>query len=150
MSASVGFTGKGGVVSVSTTLAGTYTTIGQVKDVKHSGMSSTLIDITNLSSPSNYKEQIPGLLSAGKYQLDIIADPQDAGQTMLLASFNAQTLLYLKVQWPLVGTQTTSGNLDTSTVYVTSAPRPSFSLTQAATFSAELTITGPITSVAGS
>lgn len=148
--ASVGFTGKGGSLSISTGGATpTFTAIGQIQKVSSSGQKANLADITNLSSPSAFVERIPTTLDSGTLSFTVIANTADPGQLMLLAAFQAQTLLSCELQYPPVGTQTT-GLLKTFSAYVTSAPMPSMAVTEAATFDCELTITGPVASTPGS
>jgi hypothetical protein len=147
MAESVGFTGKGGSLSISTD--GTaFTKIAQVQKVTSGGMKSNLADITNLDSPSAFIERIPTTLDSGTLTCTIVANPADAGQAMLLAAFQAQTKLTCKLQYPPVGAQTT-GLLKTFSAYVTSAPMPSMAVTEASTFDAELTITANVTDTPG-
>lgn len=147
MAESVGFTGKGGSLSISTD--GTaFTKIAQVQKVTSGGMKANLADITNLDSPSAFIERIPTTLDSGTLSCTIVANPADAGQAMLLAAFQAQTKLTCKLQYPPVGAQTT-GLLKTFSAYVTSAPMPSMAVTEASTFDAELTITAAVTDTPG-
>lgn len=147
MAESVGFTGKGGSLSISTD--GTaFTKIAQVQKVTSGGMKANLADITNLDSPSAFIERIPTTLDSGTLTCTIVANPSDAGQSMLLAAFQAQTKLTCKLQYPPVGAQTT-GLLKTFSAYVTSAPMPSMAVTEASTFDVELTITAAVTDTPG-
>jgi hypothetical protein len=145
---SIGFSGKGGTVSISTDGGTTYTEIKQVKDVKPSGSKANYDNITNLSSPGNAEEFIPLTVNSGTVTLTVISNPLDAGQTALLAAFQAQTKLKVEVQYPTVGTQTT-GLLKTFSAYVSSVPMPSMGVSNASTFDAELTISGLITDTPG-
>lgn len=144
---SVGFTGKGGSISISTD-AETFTKVAQVQKFSQSGQKSNFADITNLDSPSAFVERIPTTLDSGTFQGTVVVNPSDAGQLMLLAAFNAQTKLTVKAQYPPVGAQAT-GLLKTFSAYVSSAPAPSASVTDASTFDFELTVTGPVTDTPG-
>jgi hypothetical protein len=148
MSDSIGFTGKGGSLSISTN-GTTFTKIAQVQKVTNSGQKSNLADITNLDSASAFIERIPTTLDSGTLSFTVVVNTADAGQLMLLAAFQAQSKLTCKLQYPPVGSQTT-GLLKTFSAYVTSAPAPTLAVTDASTFDAELTITGPVTDTAGS
>jgi hypothetical protein len=144
---SVGFTGKGGSLSISSD--GTvFTRIAQVQKLTSSGQKASFADITNLDSPSAYIERIPTTLDSGTLSFTVVADPADPGQLLLLASFQAQTKLTCKLQYPPVGTQAT-GLLKTFSAYVSSAPMPSVEVTAASTFDSELTITGAVTDTPG-
>lgn len=144
---SLGFTGKGGSISLSTD-GTTFTRVAQVQKVSSSGQKSNFADITNLDSPSAFVEKIPTTLDSGTLSFTVVANPTDPGQLMLLASFQAQSKLTVKLQYPPIGTQTT-GLLKTFSAYVSSAPMPSVAVTEASTFDAELTLTGPVTDTPG-
>jgi len=145
---SIGFTGKGGTLSISSD-GTTFTLVKQIKDIKSSGQKSNFADITNLDSPSAFIERIPTTLDSGTLSLTVVSNPADAGQLMLLASFQAQTKLTVKLQYPKVGAQTTTGLLKTFSAYVSAAPMPSMSIGDSSTFDAELTITGPVVDTPG-
>jgi hypothetical protein len=147
MTASIGFTGKGGSLSLSTD-GTTFTKVAQVQKVTSSGQKANLADITNLDSPSAFIERIPTTLDSGTLSLTVVANPSDAGQLMVLAAFQAQTKLTCKLQYPPVGSQST-GLIKTFAAYVTTAPMPSMAVTEASTYDAELTITGPVTDTPG-
>lgn len=145
---SIGFSGKGGTLSISTD--GTaFTLVKQVQKISSSGQKSNFADITNLDSPSNYVEKLPTTLESGSLSLTVVSNPSDAGQLMLLAAFQAQTKLTVKLQYPKVGAQTTSGLLKTFSAYVSAAPMPSMAVADASTFDAELMITGPVVDTPG-
>lgn len=144
---SVGFSGKGGSLSLS--IDGmAFTRVGQIQKVSSSGQKANLADITNLDSPSAFIERIPTTIDPGTLSFTVIANPADAGQLMLLAGFQAQTKFSCKLQYPPIGTQVT-GLLKAFSAYVTSAPMPSMAVTEASTFDAELTITGVVADTPG-
>jgi hypothetical protein len=146
--ASIGFTGKGGSLSISTD-GTTFTPIDQITKLTSSGQKAAFADITNLTSPDAFIERIPTTLDPGTVSFTVVSNPTDAGQLMLLAAFQAQTKLTVKLQYPKVGAQTTSGLLKTFTAYVSSAPMPSLEISGASTFDAEMTITGPVADTPG-
>lgn len=146
---SIGFTGKGGSISISTD--GTaFTRIGQVQKLSSGGQKSNFADISNLDSPSAFIERIPTTLDSGTMSFTCVSNPADSGQLMLLAAFNTQTKLTVKVQYPKSGSQTTSGLLKTFSAYVSTATDPTMDISSASTFDAELTISGPVTDTPGS
>jgi len=147
MSESIAFTGKGARLSVSID-GTTFTLVKQLQKISSSGQKANFAEITNLDSPNAFIERIPTTLDSGTLSATVVANPNDAGQLMLLAAFQAQTKLTCKLQYPPVGAQTT-GLLKTFSAYVSSAPMPSASVTDASTFDVELTITGPVSDMAG-
>jgi hypothetical protein len=144
---SVGFTGKGGSITISSD-GTTFTPIAQITKLSSSGAKANFADITNLDSPDAFIERIPTTLDSGTVSFTCVSNPADTGQLMLLASFNAQTKLTVKIQYPALPTQAT-GLLKTFSAYVSSAPMPGVSVTDASTIDAELTITGKVTDTPG-
>src|ERR1700722_13951243 len=103
---SVGFTGKGGSLSLSPD--GTaFTRIAQIQKVSSGSQKANLADITNLDSPNAFIERLPTTLDSGTLSLTVVSNPSDPGQLLLLAGFNAQTKFSVQLQYPPVGTQTT-------------------------------------------
>lgn len=145
--ASKGFTGKGGIFSIS--VDGTvFTPVKQVKTVTFAGSKADLTDITNLDSVGNIRERIPTLIDPGTVSADIVADTTDAGQLLLSSAFFAQIQLSVKVQYPPMPGQP-KGLLRTFQAYVSTNGLASLNVADASTFSTELTITGPITDISG-
>lgn len=147
MPESVGFTGKGGSLNLSTDGA-VFTKVSQIQKASQGSQKANFADITNIDSPSAFIERIPTTLDSGTISFTVVANPADAGQALLLAAFQAQTKLTVKLQYPPVGAQVT-GLLKTFSAYVSSAPAPSIAITEASTFDAELTITGPVVDTPG-
>jgi len=145
---SVGFTGKGGTIAISTD-GTTFTTLKQPQKISQSGQKSNFADITNLSSPDAFNEWLPTTIDSGSLSFSLIADPTDTSQLMLLSAFNAQTKLTVKLQYPPVGTQVT-GLLKTFAAYVETATAPTMDVTSASTIDVSLKITGPVSDTAGS
>lgn len=90
--------GPGFLVKVSVHSAASYTTISEVKDIKGPEQTVTTVDVTNQSSPGNYKEWIPTLIDGGKLTFPANLLPTDASQTGLLSDLQARTLM----DWELV------------------------------------------------
>jgi hypothetical protein len=147
MSQSVGFTGKGAILAISSD-GTTFTTVKQIQKLSSSGQKMNFADITNIDSPNAYIERIPTTLDSGTLSFTVVANPADPGQLMLLAAFQAQTKLSVKLQYPAIGSQTT-GLMKEFSAYVSSAPMPSAAVGDASTFDSELTITGPVTDTPG-
>lgn len=147
MPQSVGFTGKGAALSISSD-GTTFTVVKQIQKISSSGQKANFADITNIDSPSAFIERIPTTLDSGTLGFTVVSNPADPGQLMLLAAFQAQTKLSCKLQYPAVGTQTV-GLLKEFSAYVSSAPMPSAAVGDASTFDSELTITGPVTDTPG-
>lgn len=139
--------GKGTVVSISTN-GTTFTPVSQAKTISFSGSKMDLDDITNMDSAGAYHEYAPTLLDAGQVSLQGVFDPDDAGQLSLHASFEAQTLLVVKVQFPKSSSQTSTGLLRTFSAYVT-AHDIDVQFDKSSTFSSTLKITGGITNTDG-
>ncbi len=146
---SIGFTGKGGSLSLSSD-GTTFTVVGQIQKLSSSGQKAAFAEITNLDSPNAFIERIPTTLDSGNLSFTCVSNPTDAGQLLLLAAFQAQTKLTVKLQYPKVGTETVAGLLKTFQAYVSSAPMPTMEIAAAATFDAELMITGVVTDTPGS
>jgi hypothetical protein len=124
--------------------------IGQPKQISFSGSKLDLEDITNLASTGNYKEWAPTTLDAGNAALTCVYDAADAGQTALIAAFDARTLLTVIVQYPKGSDETTDGPKQTFSAYVAERPSRSLAVNKIVDFTTQLRINGPITEVAGS
>jgi len=78
----------------------TYTKIGEAIKIDNSGMKADLADVTNMDSPSSFKEYLPTLLDGGEVKIDCNFVNTDAIQNDLMNDFTGQTLLYWRVQLP--------------------------------------------------
>jgi hypothetical protein len=140
--------GKGAVLSASTN-GTTFTPVNQLKQITFSGAQSDFVDVTNLGSTGAYKEFAPTLLDSGTATITGILSPSgDAGQTMVGAAFENQSLTHWKLQFSPAGAQTT-GALRTFNAYVSKKPVMNAQLTDAVSFDFELKVSGPITDTAG-
>ena len=117
-----------------------WTTVAELKQVQRSGQKSDMADVTNLDSPSAYREKLPTLLDAGEVTMGgNYLGNQDASQGELQTLFDGQTLRDWKVVLP------NSFGTWTFKAYVTEATNFDLQFDKEATFTAKLTITGPAT-----
>jgi predicted secreted protein len=115
---------------------GTFTEIAEVTKIARTGGKSDMADVTNMDSPSAYREYLPTLLDAGDISIDgNYLGNQDASQASFQALFDNQTLS----TWEIVLPQ--SFGTWTFSAYVSAFD---FDLPhdKQATFSAKLKITG--------
>ena len=130
--------------------AATYNlTVAEVKTIQFGSMKSDIEDVTSMDSPSAFREKLPTLLDAGEITISGNRVPLDAGQVGLLTAYTAQQLTSFQIQLPKGPGQTTAGDSFTFNAYVTDISRD-FQFDKAASFSAKLTITGPLTETEGS
>jgi hypothetical protein len=84
------FCGAGSAIQFATKLApSVYTTVAEAVTIKRSGGKREDSDVTNMQSPSAFREYIPTLLTAGEIQVDgnfVPADPGQDGVTTLFLS----------------------------------------------------------------
>lgn len=78
----------------------TYTTIGKISKIQNTGSKADLADITNMDSPTIYREFLPTLADAGEVTFDMNFEPGDASQQVLNTDFQAQTEGYYKIVLP--------------------------------------------------
>jgi len=65
--------------------------VGELTSIGPISLSTTKVDATTLGTADSYKEYIPGLIDPGDLDLEGWYDPDDTGQALLLADFNART-----------------------------------------------------------
>jgi predicted secreted protein len=119
------------------------TTIGEVLKIDQSGKKADLADVTNMDSPSAFKEFLPTLLDSGEVKFEVNFLPANTSQADCLADFNGQVLSAWKIVLPA-----TAGHWDFS-AYVTGYD-VAMDITKQVTGSITLKITGPVTYTAGS
>ncbi|MGO9641165.1 MAG: phage tail tube protein [Candidatus Acidiferrales bacterium] len=78
----------------------TYTKVTEVKKIQSSGSKADMADVTNMDSPSSYREFLATLVDAGEITLDTNFVPGDPVQQALAADFDNQTLGYYKIVLP--------------------------------------------------
>ncbi|HEY0701266.1 MAG TPA: phage tail tube protein [Candidatus Acidoferrales bacterium] len=116
----------------------TFTTIAEVLKINGSGGKSDLADVTNMDSPSNFREKLPTLLDSGDVSFDCNWIPGNSTQTQLTTDFNNQTLLYWKILLP-------NGTNGLSFQGYVTDKNFDLPIDKQASKSLKLTITGPIT-----
>lgn len=94
--------GRGSVFSISTDAGTTYTPVKQLKSAAFSGAKTDFEDVTNFDSVGAYREVSPNLIDPGQVTINGVFNPDDEGQTMLQAAFNASTLLNVKLVLPKI------------------------------------------------
>lgn len=109
--------GLGSIISlggVTGATGATFTPIGEVMSAKASGASASVTKYSTLDG-GIYTAKISAIRDAGTWDLSIVHNSGDAGQTALAAAFaNAAGSPYdFKVQLPLATGQTTNGDLVT-------------------------------------
>jgi predicted secreted protein len=116
----------------------TFTTVAEVLKITQGGSKADLADVTNMDSPSNFREKLPTLLDSGEITFDCNWVPGSSIQNQLTTDFNNQTLLYWKVLLP----NATNGVSFQGYVTDKNFDLP---IDKQATKSLKITITGPIT-----
>jgi predicted secreted protein len=116
----------------------TYTTIAKVLKIDNTGSKADLADVTNMDSPTIYREFLPTLADAGEVTFDCNFEPGDASQQILNTDFQAQTEGYYKIVLP--------GSLGSATfrAYVSSQDF-ALPIDKQGTKALKLKVTGPIT-----
>jgi hypothetical protein len=76
-----------------------FTTIGEARKIGLS-LKGSFEDVSNMDSPSVYKEFLATLIDGGSVKIDCNFLNNDATQNNLYADFAAQTLLYWQIQFP--------------------------------------------------
>lgn len=115
---------------------GTQTPVAEIVKIQRTGGKSDLADVTNLQSPSAFREYLPTLLDAGEVSLDgNYLGNEDDSQQSFQTMFNNQTLGAWSIILP------SSRGTWTFSAYVSSFD---FDLPhdKQATFTAKLKITG--------
>jgi hypothetical protein len=140
--ASAAVAGPGWLLQHSALGAGVYTTLTEVKDIKGPAQSLETDEITNQSSPNQYKEYIATLLDGGEVTFQCVFVPGDATQdavTGLLSWMQSRGLQ----DWKLVPPGTYSAHYMTFSAYVTKwdTGEP---VAKHATLDVTLRITGPV------
>lgn len=72
--------GPGFLLQLSTTTgdAGSFTTIGEVKDITGPAQTLDVLDVTNQDSPGGFEEIIPSIRRAGEVDFDVNFNPENA------------------------------------------------------------------------
>ena len=153
--ATKGVTGRGTVFSIG--VAGspeTFTPIMNMRTYSFSGNTVKFDDISNLNSSVNggviVEESIPASEDPGTFTASGIWIPSDAGQTALAAAWGTHGLTDFKVQFPIAGAQTTTGNLYTFSGFLQDNPLPDADYSKAITIKFAIKLNTAITPTVGS
>lgn len=77
----------------------TYVVIGEAKKISFS-IKGDFLDVSNMDSPSVYKEFLAGMIDGGSVKVDANFINTDVVQNELWTDFSGQTLLYWKLELP--------------------------------------------------
>lgn len=151
MAASKSYSAKGTVFSFGPASTGTvaFTTVAEIKTIQFSGGKLDLEDVTNMDSPGAFREKTPTLLDGGDLSLSGNYISGDAGRIAFNTAYLGRTLIACKVVLPLAAGQTTAGDTFTFNGYV-SENNVDLQFDKVTSFSAKITITGPVNEVVGS
>jgi len=145
--------GTGCVVSIGGPTGGTdvFVAIGEVQTLKFGGAKRGVIDVTNFDS-GGVAQKLGTILDSGQVSMSVVRVSADAGQTAVVAAFNAQPAVPydFKVVLPLAPGQTTTGDTITFSAIVASAGDFDVDINKEALFDFTLDITGAKTVVEGS
>lgn len=135
----VAYVGRGSTLSVETSISPvTYTEVGQLQKFAMSGIKVTTDDVTNLDSPSAFKEIIGCLIDPGDVSFNGILDPANTSQVDMLSYCQAMTLQNFQIKLSDKVTKVTFSGLVTEWVPAV------VETTKAISFSGKITITGPV------
>jgi hypothetical protein len=135
--------GPGWLLQHSAHLAGTYTTLAEVQDVKGPPAILEHDEVTNQSSPNAYKEFITTVIDGGEVTFQANFIPGDATQnstTGLLAWLQGRGIQ----DWQIVPPAPNAAHTILFTAYVTKW-EPNFPVAKHADLSITLKVTGPVT-----
>ena len=136
----VAYIGKG--CSLSVYSGASFVNVAQLQKFSFSGIKLQTDDVTNIDSPSGYKEIITVLIDPGDVSLEGILDPENASQTDL-------NTLSQTVGGSAVNFKITLSNTNATTItfagFVTEYVPAVVETTKAITFSAKITISGAVT-----
>lgn len=140
--ASAAVAGPGWLLQHSALGAGVYTTITEVKDIKGPAQALETDEITNQSSPNQYKEFIATLLDGGEVTFQCVLVPGDATQGSVAGLLSWMQSRGLQ-DWKLVPPSPYAADYLTWSAYVTKwdTGEP---VGKHATLDVTLRITGPV------
>lgn len=136
----VAYPGYGSSLASGGTTGSAYTNIGQLKKFNFNGLKADFDEITNLSSPSIFKEWMKTTVDGSEVSFDGVLNPTDTVTQSLLtniATSGSNALFYWKIT-------TTDGSTFVFTAYVSDF-KLGAEYNKAITFSGSLKIVGNIT-----
>jgi hypothetical protein len=131
------FSSQGSVLKI--TISGSPTPIPNIQDATVPQGIPEFDEITNLSSPSNFKEWLPILIDGGTVALTIVYNANDPTHQYVQGSITTQKLETF--EFDVNGTGSHKFNF---TAYVSKAENK-FAKGKAGMFTVDLRITGPVT-----
>jgi len=142
------FAGVGSQLQRSADSGVTFATIAEMTKIQGSGSKADVIDVTNMDSPTAYREKIVTLLDAGEISFDgnLVAD--DATQQSVQADFDARATNTWRIVLPVdPNTGVTRGHWQ----FLAFVSSVDFDIQhdKQATVSGKITITGPRPFTAG-
>jgi hypothetical protein len=145
-------TGFGAILSIGPaagTVSPTFVVIGECSEASPSGREWGEEDVTNFQSPID-KEYKKTNRDPGKFKLSGNRVATDAGQLALEAAMDSQSNFMFKLQFPISGTQTTTGDVWTFNAGVMSVDPTSVTPDKIIKFGCDLRLSGSRTITAGS
>lgn len=136
----IAYPGYGSKLASGGTAGSSYTNIAQLKKVNFSGFKAEFDDITNLDSPSIFKEWMKTVVDGDTVSFDGVMNPADPTTQSLLTNIStagSAALFYWKIT-------TTDGSVIVFTAYVQDF-KFGVEYNKAITFSGTLKIVGNIT-----
>lgn len=149
--------GSRATLSIASSATGTFTPIAQLSKLTAPTAKASYADISNLGSPAYdpegttpSKEVAPTIIDPGTATITgfLVPNGGDPGQTMVIAAFGVQTLMYFKITYALAAGQTTPATQSFS-AYVSTRPSMDATLTDAVSFDFTLQVTGAVTYTTG-
>jgi hypothetical protein len=137
MPATTAFSSQGSTLKIS--ISGSPTAILNIQDATVPQGVPEFDEITNLSSPSNFKEWLPILIDGGTVALTLVYNANDATHQYVQASVTTQKLEVF--EFDINGTGTHKFNFS---AYVSKAENK-FAKGKAGMMTVDLRITGPVT-----
>ena len=132
----VGYLGRGSTLSYSADDV-TFTPLGQVQSFDHSGSRQTIVDQTNILSPSNATQALAVRVDHGEIDIAALLDPQNVTYLALQQFHIGNTLVYWKVR--LV-----DGSSFTFTAFVSEFKAFGVKLYKLDVWTAKLRLSGPL------
>lgn len=129
--------------------AGAFVTIAEMTKIQGTGSKADVIDVTNMDSPTAYREKIVTLLDAGEISFDGNLVSDDATQQQVQADFDGRVQNPWRIVLPVdPGTTAPRGHWD----FLANVTAVDFDIQhdKQAVISGKLTISGPRTYTSGS
>jgi predicted secreted protein len=127
---------------------GNFTTVAEMVKIQGTGSKADVIDVTNMDSPTAYKEKLVTLLDAGEISWDGNLIAGDATQQAVQADFDGRVLHNWQIVLPINPATTVTFGHWAFQAYVT-AVDIDVEHDKQAKISGKLTITGPRTFTPG-